>query len=169
MKRPAEEADHCRAACTDELNNPVCKGVYHVVKLSPGRKAIGSIWVFKEKRGSNGDIERYKARLVADGRHQGEGLDYKETFAPTSRCRSLRTIFALVALRGWACLSADIPAEYLERASLHETSGRLRYGDAEGRYSTAVTVVVWPETGPAKLAFKTTTQCHRARIREGQH
>nr|GEY99608.1 integrase core domain, putative [Tanacetum cinerariifolium] len=54
-------------------------------------------WVFKTKLDPNGNIERYKSRLVAKRYTQREGVDYKETFSPVSRKDSLRIVMALVA------------------------------------------------------------------------
>ncbi|KAJ3004231.1 hypothetical protein NUW54_g4915 [Trametes sanguinea] len=51
--------------------------------LPPGRKAIGSRWVFRVKRNADGSIEQYKGRLVTKGFSQRPGLNYNETFAPT--------------------------------------------------------------------------------------
>ena len=55
-------------------------GVWELVQLPKGCKAIGCKWVFKTKRDSKGDIERYKVRLVAKGFTQKEGIDYNEIF-----------------------------------------------------------------------------------------
>ena len=62
-----------------------------------GAKAIGCKWVFKTKRDSLGNIERYKPKLVAKGFTQQEGIDYTETFSPVSKKDSFRVIMALVA------------------------------------------------------------------------
>ena len=60
-------------------------------------KAIGYKWVFKTKKDTLGNIERYKARLVTKGFTQNEGIDYKETFSPVSKKDFFCIIMALVA------------------------------------------------------------------------
>jgi hypothetical protein len=53
---------------------------YDLVALPPGRQVIGSRWVYALKHDQNGDLIKYKARLVAQGFKQLEGIDYDETF-----------------------------------------------------------------------------------------
>ena len=65
--------------------------------MPKGAKVIGCKWVFKTKRDSLVNIERYKVRLVAKGCTQKEGIDYAETFSLVSKKDSLCIILALVA------------------------------------------------------------------------
>ena len=61
-------------------------------KLFPDQKnkdVVSSQWLFKIKHAADGSIEKYKARFVARGFSQKEGIDYEETFAPVAR--SLRS------------------------------------------------------------------------------
>ena len=64
-------------------------------KLPEGRKAIGNKWIFKIKHNADGTINRYKARLVAQGFSQKPGIDYKETYSPVARFTSIRTVLAI--------------------------------------------------------------------------
>ncbi|KAL6348287.1 hypothetical protein AAG906_005584 [Vitis piasezkii] len=81
----------------EEMKPMKDNGVWDLVELHEGIKAIGCKWIFKTKRDSKGNIARYKARLVAKGFTQKEDIDYKETFSPVLSKDSFRIIMALVA------------------------------------------------------------------------
>ena len=80
----------------EELKSMDDNQVWDLVELPESSKQVGCKWVFKTKRDSKGNIERYKARLIAKGFTQKDGIDYKET-SPVSKKDSLRIILALVA------------------------------------------------------------------------
>ena len=64
---------------------------YALTALPPGRKCIGSRWVYSTKPGI-GNEPKYKARFVAKGYTQVAEVDYGETFAPTARMTSIRML-----------------------------------------------------------------------------
>jgi hypothetical protein len=111
LKRP--DADLWYQAAVKEMEAHIENGTWELVKLPPGRKAIGSQWVFKVKRNADGSVERYKARVVAQGFSQRPGVDFDETFTPTTKWAALRVIFALAALEDWELESVDISNAYL--------------------------------------------------------
>jgi len=74
---------------------------------------VGSHWVFHIKRTADGSIERYKARLVAQGFSQRPGWDYVESFALTIRLSVVRALLALVAADDLECDSIDITTAFL--------------------------------------------------------
>ena len=71
------------------IEEDMCRGVRRVCKTEPaGHK--GCKWVFKTKLDENGQTERYKAWLVAQGFSQIPGVDFNETFAPVTHYQTLR-------------------------------------------------------------------------------
>ncbi|CAA7051375.1 unnamed protein product [Microthlaspi erraticum] len=99
-------------ASKEEIDSMVKNGVWDIVPLPEGHKAVGCKWVFKTKLNCNGNVERYKARLVAKGFNQKEGIDY-ETFSPVSRKDSLRIILALVAQYDLELHQMDVKTAFL--------------------------------------------------------
>ena len=81
----------------EELKLMTQNNIWDLVELLEGSKRVGCKWVFKNKRDSNGNIERYKARLVAKGYTQKDDIHYKETSSPVSKKDSLRIIMALIS------------------------------------------------------------------------
>ena len=67
------------------MNSLIENKTWDIVERPPGVNAIGGKWIFKEKRDANGEISRYKARLVAQSFSQQEGIDYEDTFAPVAK------------------------------------------------------------------------------------
>jgi hypothetical protein len=74
---------------------------------------VSSKWLFKIKHVVDGGIEKYKARFVAHGFSQKEGIDYEETFAPIARYTSIITIIALAAKMKWKLHQMDIRTTFL--------------------------------------------------------
>ena len=87
--------------------------IWNLVELPKGVKPIGCKWIFKTKRDSKGNVERYKAHLVAKGFTQKEGIDYKETFSPVSSKDSFRTIMTLVTHYDLKLHNMDVKTAFL--------------------------------------------------------
>ena len=85
-------------AMQEELNSFERNQVWSLVKRpTTEHNVIGTKWIFKNKQDENGVIIRNKARLVAQGYSQVEGLDFGETFVPVTRLESIRILLAYVA------------------------------------------------------------------------
>lgn len=89
-----------------------CK-TWILTELPPGRKPIGSKWVYVLKTDNDGNILRYKARLVAKGFSQREGIDYLETFAPVVRYESVRVLLSIAAKENLEISKFDVKTAFL--------------------------------------------------------
>jgi hypothetical protein len=74
---------------------------------------IGTKWVLKNKQGEDGEIARNKARLVAQGFSQVEGLDFKETFALVTRLEAIMILLAFVTSKGFKLYQMDVKTAFL--------------------------------------------------------
>jgi hypothetical protein len=127
------DASHWKCAAEEEYLMHMQNQTWEVVKLPPGKKAIGSGWVFRVKRNADGTVERYKGRIVAKGYSQRPGIDYTEVFAPTSRQAAIRLILALAALEDLELRSVDISHAFIngeldEEIYMTQPEGFQEYG-----------------------------------------
>ncbi|GJW92241.1 putative ribonuclease H-like domain-containing protein [Tanacetum coccineum] len=77
-------------AMQEELLQFKLQKVWTLVDLPKGKRAIGTKWVYRNKKDERGIVVRNKARLVAQGYTQEEGIDYDEVFAPVARIEAIR-------------------------------------------------------------------------------
>ncbi|GJY95659.1 retrovirus-related pol polyprotein from transposon TNT 1-94 [Tanacetum coccineum] len=74
---------------------------------------IGTKWVFRNKLDENGVVSRNKARLVAQGYNQQEGIDYDETYAPVARLESIRILLAYACALDFKLFQMDVKSAFL--------------------------------------------------------
>lgn len=96
-----------------EYKSLISNNVWELVELPKNSRVISSKWIFKCKIGATGIVERYKARLVAQGYSQRPGVDYEETFAPVVRFESIRTVVALAVQNNLKLHQMDITTAFL--------------------------------------------------------
>jgi len=100
-------------AMREEIQALRANRTWTLVPFHPSMNVIGSRWVYKIKRRSDGSIERYKARLVARGFTQQEGIDYSETFSPVIKQATVRLVFSIAVSSGWKIHQLDIHNAFL--------------------------------------------------------
>ena len=72
------------------------------------KNCIGVKWIYKTKLNADGDVEKYKARLVAQGFSQQPGIDYNDTFSPLARLDTVRMVLAIAAHNKWYVHQMDV-------------------------------------------------------------
>jgi len=87
--------------------------VWRLVPCPKDRHIIGTRWVFRNKLDDSGTVVRNKARLVAQGYNQQEGIDYDETFAPVARLEAIRLLVAYAAHKGIKLFQMDVKTVFL--------------------------------------------------------
>nr|GEZ47668.1 ribonuclease H-like domain-containing protein [Tanacetum cinerariifolium] len=88
-------------AMQEELLQFKMQTVWVLVDLPNGKRAIGTKLVFRNKKDERGIVVRNKARLVAQGHTQEDGIDYEEVFAPVARIKAIRLFLAYASFIGF--------------------------------------------------------------------
>ena len=102
-----------REAMRKEIDALELNETWTLERLPHGVKALGSKWVYRLKFNSDGTLERYKARLVALGNHQKEGVDFSETFAPVAKLQTVRTLLGVASVKKWELHQMDVHNAFL--------------------------------------------------------
>nr|GEZ63812.1 hypothetical protein [Tanacetum cinerariifolium] len=84
-----------------------------LVDCPEGVRPIGTKWVIKNKKDEKGIVIRNKARLVAQGHTQEEGIDYEEVFAPVARIEAIRLFLAYASFMGFTIYQMDVKSTFL--------------------------------------------------------
>ncbi|GJT49603.1 putative ribonuclease H-like domain-containing protein [Tanacetum coccineum] len=100
-------------AMQEELLQFKIQKVWILVDLPYGKKAIGTKWVYRNKKDVRGVVVKNKARLVAQGHRQEEGIDYDEVFAPVARIEAIRILLAFACYMGFIVYQMDVKSAFL--------------------------------------------------------
>jgi hypothetical protein len=122
----------------DELENFERNQVWTLVDPPRDVNAIRSKWVFKNKQGEDGEVVRNKARLVAQGYSQVEGLDFGETFAPVARLEAIRILLAFATSKGFKLYLMDVKSAFLNGVIQEEVYARHPPGFESPKYPDRV-------------------------------
>ena len=132
----AVQHSHWIQAMELELKTLHDNHTWDLVPLPLGKKAMGCKWVYKVKFNAQGEVERYKTRLIAKGYTQQEGLDYQETFSPVVKMVTVRVVLSLAAMHGWFLHQMDVFNAFLQGDLVEEVymvppPGFLQQGESK--------------------------------------
>ncbi|CAM8932740.1 unnamed protein product [Rhodiola kirilowii] len=115
-------------AMNKEISALELNQTWAITDLPPGKTIVDCKWIYKIKFHADGIIERYKARLVARGFTQIEGLDFQETFAPVAKMTTVRCLLAVASARSWPVYQLDVNNAFLHGDLEEEVYMRLPTG-----------------------------------------
>ncbi|GKC73698.1 putative ribonuclease H-like domain-containing protein [Tanacetum coccineum] len=100
-------------AMQEELLQFKLQQVWTLVDLPHGKRAIGTKWVYRNKKYEKGIVIRNKERLVAQDYTQEEGIDYDEVFAPVARIEAIRLFLAYASFKVFVVYQMDVKSAFL--------------------------------------------------------
>lgn len=109
----SEDRENWIEATKKEIENLYENDTFEFVEKK-NQSIVSSKWVYKLKKKPNGEIDKYKARLVARGFSQTQGVDFYETFAPTLRMETIRYLCALNCHLGYRIHHMDVNGAFLQ-------------------------------------------------------
>ncbi|KAL0385511.1 UNVERIFIED_CONTAM: Copia protein [Sesamum radiatum] len=109
----AQGHEEWEKAMAEELQALEQNETWKLTSLPPGKRAIGSRWVYKLKLNPDGSVNRYKARLVAKGYSQIEGVDYTDSFSPVAKNVTVRIFLSIAAAYSWPLHQLDVNNAFL--------------------------------------------------------
>ncbi|CAI7934566.1 unnamed protein product, partial [Closterium sp. NIES-54] len=118
LSRP--DAEKWKQSVKEEYDSLLKNKTWELCELPPGKKAISSKLIFGHKYGPDGELTRYKSRLVAKGFQQTKGKDFDEIFAPVGKGTTLRVMLGTAANCGWRIKQMDITTAFLNGIILEE-------------------------------------------------
>ena len=118
----------------EELAATERNNTWKLTELLKGQKTIDVKWIFKTKSKENGEVDKYKARLVEKGYEQEFSVYYEEVFAPVARHDTIRLLIALAAQNSWPIFQLDVKSAFLhgdlkEQVFFEQPPGYVKVGD----------------------------------------
>ncbi|GJR71694.1 putative ribonuclease H-like domain-containing protein [Tanacetum coccineum] len=100
-------------AMQEELLQFKLQQVWTLVELPNGKRAIGTKWIYRNKKDERGIVVRNKARLVAQGYTQEEGIDYDEVFDPIASIEAIRLFLAYASFKDFVVYQMDVKSTFM--------------------------------------------------------
>ena len=129
----SEDSKKWKKAEDEEYQAHLDNGTWELVERPEGVNVVGSRWVYKTKRDEHGAVVRFKARGVAQGCSQQQGIDFEKVFAPTARQTTIRAVVSVAAMKDWELENMDVNVAFLnaeveEEIYMRQLEGYEVYG-----------------------------------------
>ena len=98
---------------SSEFNSTTENHTWDLVSVTETMNIVGCRWVFTIKYHPDGSIDKYKARIVAKGFHQQQGIDYNDTFSPVIKATTIRIVLGLAVNNDWPIRQIDVNTAFL--------------------------------------------------------
>ncbi|KAM2298698.1 hypothetical protein ACFXTI_000641 [Malus domestica] len=134
----ANKCPRWRQAMAEEFTALQRTGTWTLVPHQPHLNVLPNKWVYRIKRKSDGSIERFKARLVANGFHQQAGLDYAETFSPVVTHATIRLILSVALHYNWTIRQLDVQNAFLHGSLSEDVYMRQPQGFVDPQFPTHI-------------------------------
>jgi hypothetical protein len=109
----SEDGNLWKRAIEEEMASLDKNEAWDLVELPTGRKPIDNKWVFKKKLNAEGKVVKYKARQVAKGYSQVEGIDFGEIFSPIAKLTSIRFLLSVAVTFDFEVEQMDVKTTFL--------------------------------------------------------
>lgn len=106
-------AQEWKQAMEEEMNSLKTSKVWELVEVPKNSTIVENKWVYKLKTDTNGNIQKFRARLVAKGFSQREGIDFNETFSPVVRFDSIRILLTVIVQENLVLKQFDVKTAFL--------------------------------------------------------
>ncbi|KAH9779716.1 hypothetical protein KPL71_007813 [Citrus sinensis] len=107
------DVEFWKKAMNQEMESMYSNKVWELVEAPNGVKPIRCKWIYKRKRGVNGRVETFKARLVTKGLYLEREIDYEETFSPVAMLKSIRILLSIAAVLDYEIWQMDVKTAFL--------------------------------------------------------
>ncbi|GKD58046.1 ribonuclease H-like domain-containing protein [Tanacetum coccineum] len=145
-----------KQAMCDEYKALIDNNTWVLVPRLLNVNIVRSMWLYKHKYNADGSLNRYNARLVANGRSQQQGIDCNETFSPVVKPATIRTVLSFAVSRQWSIHQLDVKNAFLhghlkETVYMHQPPGCT--DSAHSDYVCLLQKSLYGFSSPPELGF----------------
>jgi hypothetical protein len=132
----AKDHKEWKNAMNEEYESIMKSETWELTKLPGNKVLIGCKWLYKTKFNVDGSVDKYKARIVANGYSQKEGIDYEDTFSHVAKLNTIRVMISLATQHNWKIHQSDVKSAFMngdlkEEVHLVQPEGFIKKGQED--------------------------------------